>query len=649
MIDFNDAPRQILEDAAVKRERVQKALQARIRELVRYLYPKAVLGPKDARIGDTSGARGMSMSISLTADETAGRWIDHATGEKGDVFTLYARAHNLDGVRDFPHVLAECDAWAGGTPAPRAEARHRVEAAKPVEPRPKRTKALEASYVYRTKEGQEWGFEQRRYRYTDDGEKTYLPFWNGNPGMPPEGRPLYNLNRWHASDTVVLVEGEKCADALTAIGINATTLIGGANTTITKTDLTPLAGKAVILWPDNDPPGARLMEALAGPLRVMGCAVRILTPPAGRPEKWDAADAIAEGFDVVGFLKAPAEPSGPTILHELWPDIAYQYEPELVEDLFPRIGLGTIYGPSTAGKTFVTLDWMASIATGRSLFGRDTEAVGVLYLAFEGFYGIKKRIHGLKQEKGLQTVALELVDAPWTLSDPQDWQAMRAHIEAAKARLDDTGYPLGIIVVDTLTAAYAGIDANSQGEVTKAMRQLKRLSMDLQCLVLVIGHTGKDTTRGMVGSFAYKSESDTFIELRTEKDEADDTVKRRSIYIEKVKDGASDFTLTDYALIEVRIGTKPNMKPITTCVVDYVQPVRKEATSTYNQAYRAILQMLMDGPMTTWEVAEKLNLDRSNVGKKLRSLEADGAIFAREDGRRKVWIAIAHDLPTQGE
>ena len=643
MLDFNDAARiPAFEDASIRKERVYRALQGRVREFVRFLYPRAVMGPKDARIGDVSGSKGLSLSISVTADDTAGRWIDHATGDRGDVFGLYAVAHNLDVARDFAQILAECDAWAGGTPAPRAVVRHEVEAARPVEPEPDRV--LEAKYVYRDKAGRKV-CDVNRWALSN-GKKTFAV-----PGGMPSPRPLYGLDRWHASEAVVIVEGEKCVDALASVGIDATSLMGGANTSVEKTDLTPLAGKTVVLWPDADDPGRKLMAGLEGPLRAIGCSVRVLGIPAGKADGWDAADAIAEGFDVVGFLREPESSS--TILHELWPDIAFVYEPELVEDLFPRVGLGTIYGPSTAGKTFVALDWMAAIATGSPLFGRDTEPVGVLYLAFEGFYGIKKRIHGIKQEKGLSAVALELVDAPWTLSEPQDWAPMRQHINAARERLEATGYAMGIIIVDTITAAYAGMDANSQAEVTKALRQLKRLAMDTQCLVLVIGHTGKDTTRGMVGSFAYKSESDTFIELRTEKDDENDTVKRRSIYIEKVKDGPSDFTLSDYALIEVRIGTKPNGKPITTCVVEWVQPAKKttqtERQPVYKGAYQDIVNMLAKDQMTTSEVADKLGLDRSNAFKKLRVLEKDGAIFARADGQRSIWVLCNTDLHTSVE
>jgi hypothetical protein len=76
---------------------------------------------------------------------------------------------------------------------------------------------------------------------------------------------------------------------------------------------------------------------------------------------------------------------------------------------------------------------------------------------------------------------------------------------------------------------------------------------------------------------------------------------------------------------------------------------KPERKSAYSGAYKAILKMLQDGPMTTWEVADKLGVDRSNGGKKLRSLEQDGAIFSRDEGQRKVWVAIAHTLPTGSE
>jgi putative DNA primase/helicase len=101
----------------------------------------------------------------------------------------------------------------------------------------------------------------------------------------------------------VLVEGEKCADALIRQGIVATTAMNGAKAPVDKTDWTPLAGKAVLIWPDRDAPGWDYAEAAARACVAAGCrSVAILVPPTDKPEKWDAADASVEGFDVAAFI-----------------------------------------------------------------------------------------------------------------------------------------------------------------------------------------------------------------------------------------------------------------------------------------------------------------------------------------------------------
>jgi putative DNA primase/helicase len=102
---------------------------------------------------------------------------------------------------------------------------------------------------------------------------------------------------------VVLVEGEKCAQALIDAGIVATTAMHGANAPVDKTDWSPLAGKAVLIWPDRDKPGWEYATLAAQAILSAGAkSCHILYPPEEAAEGWDAADAIAEGFDVATFL-----------------------------------------------------------------------------------------------------------------------------------------------------------------------------------------------------------------------------------------------------------------------------------------------------------------------------------------------------------
>lgn len=79
------------------------------------------------------------------------------------------------------------------------------------------------------------------------------------PEAVPKPRPLYRRDRIAATDSVIVVEGEKCVHAAESIGLVATTSPCGADNA-EHADWTPLAGKTVYLWPDNDQPEERFPE-----------------------------------------------------------------------------------------------------------------------------------------------------------------------------------------------------------------------------------------------------------------------------------------------------------------------------------------------------------------------------------------------------
>ena len=76
----------------------------------------------------------------------------------------------------------------------------------------------------------------------------------------PDGKPLYNLHeiKNRPDETVWVVEGEKCAEALMKLGILATT--SGSATSTTGTDWSPLHNKKIICWPDNDESGCHYIQ-----------------------------------------------------------------------------------------------------------------------------------------------------------------------------------------------------------------------------------------------------------------------------------------------------------------------------------------------------------------------------------------------------
>lgn len=295
MIDFNDtaaSPQDRSFDA--ERDSIRAALIDRLESVLASMFPAGKKRRVKFLIGDVLGSPGDSLEVVLDGDK-AGLWTDRATGDGGDIFDLIAAQLGIDVYTDFPRVLDGAADLLGRT---RQTSGRRSKKEAPVDDLGPAT----AKWDYLDAEGKLIAVV---YRYDPLGRKKEFRPWDAKRRKmaPPEPRPLYNQPGLGAADCVALVEGEKCAQALIDAGVVATTAMHGANAPVDKTDWSPLAGKAVLLWPDRDKPGWEYAMAAAQAVVAAGAtSCDVLLPPDDRPEGWDAADALAEGFDVAGFL-----------------------------------------------------------------------------------------------------------------------------------------------------------------------------------------------------------------------------------------------------------------------------------------------------------------------------------------------------------
>ena len=173
-------------------------------------------------------------------------------------------------------------------------------------------------------------------------KKEFRPFCHYcHKWHAPKTRPLYRLDALARYEgPVVLVEGEKCADALNDIGILSVTAFGGCNG-VGKTDFAPLRDRDVIIWPDNDEAGEKYAQAAALSLRnVSARSIKVISLSTLRnvdrnplrngialAKGWDAADALNEhGFkatDVRELINAALSFKGTVPLNqneEPWPE-----------------------------------------------------------------------------------------------------------------------------------------------------------------------------------------------------------------------------------------------------------------------------------------------------------------------------------------
>ena len=308
MIDFNEIPL-VTGQPDAQRDEVRAALLARLESVLDVLFPAGKKRRGNFVIGDILGSPGDSLEVVLDGDK-AGLWTDRATGDGGDVFDLIAAQAGLRVSMDFARVLEHASALLGQASAPPVRRTRK-------EPPTDDLGPATAKWDYLDVAGKLIGVV---YRYDPPGRGKEFRPWDARRRKmaPPEPRPLYNQPGLEAAAQVVLVEGEKCAQALIDAGIVATTAMHGANAPVDKTDWSPLAGKAVLIWPDRDRPGWEYAANAAQAILSAGAKTcHILYPPEEATDGWDAADAVAEGFDIAAFLT-----HGPRLqVHDLIEDV----------------------------------------------------------------------------------------------------------------------------------------------------------------------------------------------------------------------------------------------------------------------------------------------------------------------------------------
>lgn len=336
---------------------------------------------------------------------------------------------------------------------------------------------------------------------------------------PEAPRPIYNRSRILTSDTVLVVEGEKCVHALHDYGTVATTSPMGAGKA-DYADWRPLTGKRVIVWPDNDEPGRKHMNEVIKILEQLEPAPAISVID---PATLDLAPK-EDAFDFIQKLKSAGKtPEQIKLELDKVIDAAKPFKKrdtfiarlvEIVDDKFSPIETGlknldrlcpilqpksimVLYGDQGSTKSFflsqMILHWLdAGIKVISYQLENDIEFY--LYRALAQLSGISD----VTDPKWLKTHAVEALElyeehkaklqlfekaicpAPKTQPTYQQLSAW------AKNKAVD-GYR--IIAIDPLTGAVQ--TEKSWLDQSQFIHQLKAIAEECRCSFLLIHHSTK--------------------------------------------------------------------------------------------------------------------------------------------------------------
>jgi hypothetical protein len=369
---------------------------------------------------------------------------------------------------------------------------------------------------------------------------------------------------------------------------------------------------------------------------LVGWAVRIGTPEARSAvaaidKAWrEALIAAFPDFTEGEIAEARAKPHKFYSLSEF----AAQFKPlsYIIDGLIAAGTLYTLRAPTTHGKTAFLIALSFANAAGRKdIIGIEARTVRVAYLSFENPDGVRMRMMAAAHKLGIDMNALgdKLMICPASVSPEETVEALSG--------LSNGGGAFGLVIVDTLQAAFDGDDFNNNKQVLDFVRRFRPVTaLPGARAVIIAAHLVKNPERkdlvpyggGAIlneidGNLTLWNDGNGNVELHWQRKWRGLDFDPKSFTIELHEPP----TVRDDKGRSVRL---PVLRPLS--AADMAR--RKiEIADTKDAVLVAILRNPA-GTMEAWATAVGRN--RSNVSRALRDLRDKGSKFVTEVGGK--WV-----------
>jgi RecA-family ATPase len=296
------------------------------------------------------------------------------------------------------------------------------------------------------------------------------------------------------SAPIYLVEGEAKADKLAGWGLLASSLKDW------RADFARhVAGRRVVVLPDNDEAGEKQARDAIAMLEQAGCQVLLLDLP-GLPPKGDILDWQGTARDLRELVRHafntnllpvldPGDWQGKAPPPRLW----------ALADWIPQRQMTYLTGAGSAGKSLLGQQLATCIGLGLPFLGLETRAGAALYLSCEDDGDeLHRRQDAICLSLGVEPLALSgklflasltgalgnelaVFDDKGRLAPTDAWRTLQRTVQALGIRF---------VVLDNTAHLFAG-NENARNEVAAFANLLNGLAAEIDGAVLLLGHPNK--------------------------------------------------------------------------------------------------------------------------------------------------------------
>lgn len=258
----------------------------------------------------------------------------------------------------------------------------------------------------------------------------------------------------------------------------------------------------------------------------------------------------------------------------------------LIKGVIAKSETSSWIGPPGAGKSALVADLAIHVASGRNWRGyRSKQHCAVVYFALERGDLVKRRLvaQAKRADHSPDKLPLALVRQIVDLLRPSCVGEVIATIRNAEAHC---GCEVGLIVIDTYAKSIAanGGDENSAKDQNMCLANLRRIQESTGVHIALVGHTGKDETRGARGSNAHLADVDLTVQFSGDKE-------ARSATIIKNNDGPEGI-LTCFKLELVVLGKDEDGDDITVAILADEMPDADSSRAKLSKGQRRAMELL---------------------------------------------------------
>jgi hypothetical protein len=193
-----------------------------------------------------------------------------------------------------------------------------------------------------------------------------------------------------------------------------------------------------------------------------------------------------------------------------WEPVAKRW---LIKGVLARGESSAWIAPPGGAKSALMAQASICVAAGLDWNGKRTkETAGVVYFALERADLVRRRLRAHGARQNLKGLPIAVVSSTIDLTKPE---AFKRVIETIRDVERTLGVPAGLVIIDTFAKLIAagGGDENSAKDQGLVFANMQRVKNATDTHVALIGHTGKDETKGSRGSNAILGDVDVMVTI----------------------------------------------------------------------------------------------------------------------------------------